>query len=114
VKVYRIERDDGTGPYVNGILAEIAEVYGPEEAGYHPDLNPHPEDDGINPYHPGCYVYGFDSIEQLQSWFYCHAVREQLGQAGYKISVYESESVVKGKRQLVFQRTRKIDSEPLA
>lgn len=47
------------------------------------------------------YIYGFDSISQLNAWFDDKEEREQLHKLGFGISVYYSKEVLPGLRQAV-------------
>lgn len=47
------------------------------------------------------YVYGFDSLQQLNDWFHDDEEREQLHTCGFGIGVYYVTNIIKGLRQSV-------------
>jgi hypothetical protein len=100
MKVYRVETDDGLGPYVDLYLADILPYYSTYD-------QPGPADDGIMGHlWDSEHHFGFRSMEQLTAWFGAYA--EQLHEAGLRVAVYEVDDdrgrVVHGQKQLCFVR----------
>jgi len=99
MKVYRVETDEGLGPYADLYLGNIL----PFGSTYD---QPGPSDDGILGHlWDSEHRFGFRSMEQLTAWFGDYA--EQLHEVGLRIAVYEVNDrcrVVHGAKQLCFVR----------
>ena len=116
MRIYRIETEHGTGPYVGG---EFSSWCSEDKLGldehlrlverhqYHPAA-PSPEEDKIC-WFGRDHVFGFSSKRQLRAWFTGKA-RKLMHEAGFSVSVYEidpkaqGKNVVRGKRQVAFYR----------
>jgi len=99
--IYRVETDNGIGPYVSFFTAwlQAAVVCGePEE-----DLHPSPEHSGLGFTKHG-ERFGFDTLEDVFQWFYAEPIIRALEEDGYGVSVYEvpEHSIARGIRQLKF------------
>jgi hypothetical protein len=101
MKVYRIESENGIGPYQNGARDKIPKLYSHTGCPNHPC----PWNDGISNIDFDNEYCGFSSIEQLNKWF--HGFKAPLRRLGYKMAVYEVEEkfVNSGTRQLVFNKS---------
>lgn len=126
--IYRVERFDGTGPYVG--QHELPEKILPSGfTNEHPD----PSDDSLlvdrinmqirreaeddEHYRPVSmfsfimdrgYFFGFNSQDQLRRWFYADEWLVKLDQNGFNLSVYEvpPQYVFVGHTQAVFLREK--------
>lgn len=82
MRVYRVERVDGVGPYRAGL--SLLRGYGTLQH------RPGPEDDGIPPLAISDDTrFGFASLEQCGYWFNLWDEREKLEQCGYAVAEYE-------------------------
>lgn len=107
--VYRIENGLGEGPYCSNSKISL------KLSNYHIGLDraPSPESDGIKGFNPfngpvidTDYIFGFESIESLKSWF-IKPERYGLAGEGYVCTLYEvdEKNVIFGKKQLVYNKT---------
>lgn len=110
-RIYRIEDADGQGPYQQSLdIPQFASSVHPmpytEDA---LDWNKLPDKDSWH-----C---GFESIEQLNRWFYEHEWLENMHNAGLRLTVWEvPESLYRiSQTQAVFYRSysTKVDEQPL-
>ena len=111
---YRVENDEGYGPYQSTLLKH--ETITNTKNGKHHFDSKHPDpsidkeladiwemiEDHEN------YVFGFISLKQLHDWFSTKADKEFLREYNYKISTYEVELCFHSKYQAI---ARKIDLE---
>lgn len=98
--VYRIERDDGTGPYVGN-------ERGPHRSGWHcPTRNPNPRFDGLgHVWFTDNNIFGFKDARQLVKWF-PRVDRRHMAEQGLKLALYriDGRRIKKGGKQIVFDR----------
>ena len=99
--VYRVEHKDGRGPYHQ-------DFDDPHKGYIALERTPAPWEDGI-PYFPAYYRFGFKSLDQLYDWF-IEEERERLKRKGFLIRLFKVKShlVIKGRKQLVFDRDASI------
>ena len=123
VRVYRIEKEDGTGVYTAGSvtaterrLGEIISDYtGFCDDGWSPSSR-HPApgiDSQLGPVWKHMdiaqrdrYYFGFKDIEQLQNWFFDIRLNNILHEYGFRVSIYDVPKcdVIEGKHQVAFLR----------
>lgn len=104
--VYRIEKEDGVGPYFSRNYKDLVDENGMTMLEYHGGdyiNHPCPPEDGIRDIEPEEFC-GFESMDALNDWF--EDWIPILIEAGYKIVTYDvSTSFVRfGKKQLVFNK----------
>jgi hypothetical protein len=106
MRVYRVERADGCGPYVvNGEMHTRLFRAVNHFNGERPD----PEEDGIGGV-TQAHVCGFASIEAYRNWFkWC---RKLLRDNGYRLVVYVGIDVKIGRRQVMFRKGPKLGVLP--
>lgn len=93
INVYRIETAEGEGPYCSSKMVELD---------IRIDDHPSPWSDGISiPSHN--FICGFDSISKLMAWF-DPSDRKILQSKGFVMVVYQSDDVVHGYKQVMFNR----------
>lgn len=110
--VYRIENQEGWGPWLSDAIEHYndARVYGPD-----PYEHPGPRD--IREYNTKLYgffndktndvsdfIFGVQSKELLLTWFPCQKGRKEMETWGSEIKVYETEDVFEGLFQCVFNK----------
>ena len=106
-KVYRLENENGKGPYTCGFLDSDENMrllnemydYHAKTKRYHPT----PEEDNINVPYFSTWVFGFLSMDDLNLWFMRFLPR--LLNSGFKIVTYENpQNIIIGssKRQIAF------------
>lgn len=97
--VYRVEKENGEGPYVNTHIPHVS-----SHTSRHFDTHPNPYMEGIS--FTDKDFCGFESVASLKAWF--DTCNEPLHSAGYSMSIYSvSKRKVKfGTYQLVFQRDK--------
>lgn len=98
MRVYRVEREDTSGPYVGQSILPERWCYANEK------LHPTPWEDGIP---MDCYDghrFGFISLDSLYRWFYNWFVVDVLIAEGYRVSIYEmtEQDCMVGERQVAF------------
>ena len=106
MRVYRVEDQQGRGPYrLNDTLrSKNGDLYdhpGPASDGS-PELSLHSYSDEIRKYH-----FGFSSLASLGQWFHCPIINARLRRNhNCRVSVYEVDRkhVVEGNRQTIFKR----------
>lgn len=99
MRVYRIENSKGEGPYMHRGW----------ETRNHSFL-PTPSEEGID--RLASDYCGFSKIKKLKRWFTKNELKN-LRRLGFKLSVYETNEVKKGKQQLVFNRSNSVFIEYL-
>ena len=101
-KIYRVELEDGAGPYNH---RKRDNWYCHVRGTYDPERNPGPWADGIAA--TSSYSYGFASERQFRTWFLSRD-RKNLARRGFKLSVYAAEKrdVVRGCKQVAFLKAK--------
>lgn len=100
--VYRVELDNGRGPYISEwadgetvetLREELCKAHGTDEE------HPGPRRDGLTPYGR---IFGFSNRKQLREWF--AGWSDDLAEAGFRVNVYRihKDAVQHGNRQCVF------------
>jgi hypothetical protein len=110
MRVYRVENDNGNGPYwgFRGNIEDSVILHQHGLSAHTPD--PH---DPEEPWHRSrsygvkSESFGFASIQAAQSWFDLKEVREVLLRNDLRLYEYEVEedTVTKGKHQLTFRKS---------
>lgn len=101
--VYRIEDDNGCGPYSTLQPFKDGRYYTREdilEEYLYGEKYPQPEDDGIV-YTGKEDRFGFKDLQQLYQWF-DKEVRAKLSQYGFRIVKYEVDKIAEGNKQVMF------------
>lgn len=91
IKVYRLENENGKGPYTCGFLDADAQrlldqmhLSHAKTKRYHPT----PEEDNINVPPFSTWVFGFSSMDELEFWFM--GFLPKLLNNGFKVVTYEN------------------------
>lgn len=109
ITIYRIENENGLGPYYGNTFGPLERMIFKHNMS---DLHPGSEDFVLEsePENIEQYVFGFQTLEQLKSWF--EGFISEVEYLGYKIvqfQIDESKIIVgKSGRQIIF---RKEDAE---
>lgn len=100
MKVYRVEDDEGGGPY-SGKHHRKVEIAYPKDAQVY---WPVPCEDGLSDV-PRDYVYGFASMKQVRAWFGSKG-RRALAKLGFGLTVFDvdAKSVRRGYHQVAFHK----------
>lgn len=121
IRVYRIEKEDGTGVYTTGgvtaaeraLIERISDYGGFCDDGWSPSSR-HPApgiDRKLGPVWAKTpadlrrrYYFGFKDIAQLQHWFFDIRLNNELTAMGFRVSVYgiEEHDVIEGEHQVAF------------
>ncbi len=101
--IYRVENEQGEGPYITGDSEEagLSCMDSAQHPGPRSDMhgtNYSPMDIERHVYRG---IYGFRTLEQLCAWFSDHA-RRVLAHKGYVLAVYDAEDVVHLNKQSIF------------
>lgn len=113
--VYRVENENGNGPYVGGahdllwLMREDHNTFYDDPAD---DPHPGPRDDGIDWMAADEYS-ALASPEAAQTWF--EGYGEVLHGAGFELTVWEAQDVRHGSKQVVFRKdsARMVASYPI-
>ena len=110
MKVFRVEKPDGTGPYRHSeIGSELCRIHGgtTNHPGPLDDTDPEGKPLCNFLWQDGSYIFGFSSLVQMLAWFLDEL--ELLKAHSFVVSVYESSQVVEGRFQVIFIR----ESDPI-
>ncbi len=103
LEVFRVETTLGHGPYwYSGPECDDWDIaVADHRAGdeQHPDWR----EDGLGSEFTGNMIFGFASLAQMRAWF-IGAERLFLATCGFQCSCYQVAKVVKGGKQLAFER----------
>lgn len=111
--VYRIENAGGIGPFSTDDDADAAFIaFELCSHGFSTEQHPLPSlPDGVVDLRP--YHFGFNSIEQMMSWFDTNASRRSLEKSGFELSVYETDDYYEINKQVIFIRNKATKIETL-
>lgn len=108
MEFYRVETNDFQGPYQNELelslieYLEMEDVLSRYDSRYEEYMNNHPSpmsrdriigDKFYKSDDYECYIFGFNSLEQLHKWFYLDKEIEYLKRYNFHISAYESTEI---------------------
>ncbi len=101
--VYRVQNENGKGPYRVGLSGVSAELYDALRTHQKP-THPRPRYDGCNFMLKENMLCGFESMESLRTWFNKHELK-LMRQSGFEIhTLYNVEIVATLSRQVIFTK----------
>lgn len=106
-RVYRVENEEGYGPYAEGVMLECEELYDNAGILLYPKgyKHPYPSGEIMKLLFSGEeYLFGFSSLTDLLNWFDFDKVNQLLEKRGFAISVYETDFVFEDPEQTIFRR----------
>lgn len=103
--VYRVETEDGKGPY-RGMTGHPDPEFHYRLARNHSDYaHPAAEVDGIDVWKLDLsYACGFGSLEALYTWF--GDAMYKLESVGFRLNIFDAPDVEEGRNQLMFDRPK--------
>lgn len=112
--VYRVENENGNGPYMafNPALYAMREDHGTWYPDPADDPHPNPYGDGLG----GMYADEYSAVqspEAAQTWF--EGYGEVLHEAGFELTVWDAQDVRCGQKQVVFRKdtAKQVASYPI-
>lgn len=108
--VYRVENENGTGPYLS--FHPLLDQMRNEHAMQGDDPRPTPDWDGIDDIDADEYS-AVQSPEAADEWFWGHG--KVLDEAGFELTVWDAQDVRCGGKQVVFRKdtARMVASYPI-
>lgn len=98
--VFRVENDDGKGPYNDGVHDTL---FTPLFLEFDPEQQPMPWTDGLPTSTIG-FHFGFESVRAYCDWFTAN-MRRWMRENGFSLSKYAARDVVRGNHQVVFDKS---------